>query len=250
MISVIREEQTDYLYPGFLDNTLASIPSEIDVTISIEPKRGEYYFSQDYFISKKDYPFKYVFYTLPSLKELFENELGENCAMVSYAADEKFHTPKKTRKLYDVGFIGRRYYYEREKYLDTITKFYPRSFLNLDTCPNKAIQERLSECKVLFNHTRPEIDVNLRFFEEMALGCQVMMRTPSLKEFAQEGKHYMGYSSEGEALEVIKKLLKDNNLREKITYNARRHFLKHHTYTHRAKTIVKHLEQYFKRTDI
>lgn len=247
MISVFREENTHYLFPGFLDRELKKYPFDRDITIAMEPKRGDIYFSQDYLISNKDYPFQFVFYALPSLKKDMELMMGKNCALVTYAADPDFHAPQKVEKLYDVGFIGKRYYVDRNKYLETITKFWPRSFLNLQDCPNALVPQYLNQCKVLFNHTRPEIDVNLRFFEAMALGCQVMLRTPALDQFAQDGVHYMGYSSHEEAVEIIQRLLADDDLRMKIAHNAREHFLKHHTYAHRAKEIVKRLTDYFER---
>jgi len=246
MIDVIIEESTDYLFPWFLKRELKKHLTDINLQLYVEPKRGEFYFCQDYSFSLKDYPYKFAFYALPSQREEHVKMMGKNCALVSYAADLEFHKPKPVKKIYDVGFIGKRYYPERIKYLEAIEKFYPRSFLNLDTCPNVTVPDRLSECRVLFNHTRKEIDVNLRFFEEMALGCQVMERNPFLQEFATEGVHYLGYSSPEELVEVIKKLLADDDLRQKITYNARSHFLANHTYAYRAQSVINHLEEYFK----
>jgi spore maturation protein CgeB len=248
MINIVREQGTDYLFAGFLEKEMEKHQTDVGGTIWIEPKYGnDIQFSQDYLPDFKYNPYRFVFYTLPSLKKDIELSMGKNCALVTYAADPEFHKVQPVEKKYDVGFIGKQYYPERIKYLQVIEKFWPRSFLNLDKCPPIDIPLRLSECKVLFNHTRPEIDVNLRFFEEMALGCQVMLRTPYLNEFAEEGVHYMGYSSNEELVEVLDRLLKDDELRNKIARQAREHFLQHHTYKHRAQSIINHITDYYER---
>lgn len=250
MITVNREQGTDYLFAGFLDRELSKHIVDFDAVLNIEPKRGgEIYFCQDYTIALKDNPqIRYMFYALPSYRKDHYAMMGKNCAVVTYAADPLFHKPQQVEKIYDVGFIGTRYYPERNKYLEMIESLYYRSFCNLDTLPGEQIPQKLSQCKVLFNHTRPEIDVNLRFFEEMALGCQVMIRNQYLPEFATEGEHYLGYSSPEECAEVIKKLLEDENLRNKITYQARSHFLSNHTYAHRAQSIINCLTDYYARS--
>lgn len=243
-ISIIREDGTDYLFPGLLAKELEKHEA-MDLQVSVEPKRWENYISQDYFISKKDYPFKYVFYALPSVGEEYKKEMGDHCSLLTYAADPELHSPKPVKKLYDVGFIGRPYYRDRQSYLKTIEKLCPRSFYNSYETAGVLVPDRLSECKILFNHTRPEIDVNLRFFESMALGCQVMLRNKVLDQFAIDGVHYMCYSSQGELVDLIKTLLADDDLRLRIAHNARQHFLKNHTYKHRAKSIIKHLTEYY-----
>jgi len=242
MINVIREEGTDYLFAGFLEKALKKRYCEHDITLSIEPRRGEFYFCQDYWITKQDFPVKFMFYALPSHQKEIERIMGKDCALVTYAADPTFHKNRSTKKNFDVGFIGKGYYETRREVL---------SFLkaNYNTCihedlPGSLVPDHLSQCKVLVNHTRPEIDVNLRFFESMALGCQLMLRTPSLSRFAEEGVHYLGYSSIEEMKNLIDLLLADHNLRERIAYNARLHFLENHTYAHRAQAIINHMKEY------
>jgi spore maturation protein CgeB len=240
-IGIVREPGTDYLFAGLLEKELDKQESPVDAVIGIEPRSGDISFCQDYSFDHVTPP-QFVFYALPSWREEHTKIMGERCALVSYAADPELHKPKNLEKKFDVGFVGNRYYHERNKMIEAVeSTFHTAVYSGL---PGYEIADRLSECKVLLNHTRPEIDVNLRFFEEMALGCQVMLRTPSLSEFAVEGVHYMGYSSEEECVEVIKKLLKDDDLRQKITHNARSHFLANHTYAHRAKAIINHLTEY------
>jgi spore maturation protein CgeB len=243
-ITIDMVGENDFLFPGMIHQELQRHEFDRDVTIFMEPNQGDIYFSQDWGPTEHH---KFVFYALPSLREGVTAMMGESCALVSYAADPAHHHPQKGEKLYDIGFVGKRYYPDRNGYLDMLVSHYPTSFANYDQLPRAELPNVLSKCKVLFNHTRPEIDVNLRFFESMALGCQVMLRTPGLKEFAREGVHYMGYSSHEECVEVIKRLLEDDDLREKIALQARSHFLTNHTYTHRATAIINHLREYYER---
>lgn len=247
-ISIVREDGTDYLFAGLLAKELGKHKA-MDLQVSVEPERGENYISQDYFISNKDYPFKYVFYALPSVGEEYKREMGKNCSLLTYAADPEFHIPKSVEKKYDVGFIGRPYYKDREDCLKVIEGGWGGSFYNSYETPGIEVPDRLNECKILFNHTRPEIDVNLRFFEAMALGCQVMLRNKVLDQFATDGVHYVSYGSPEELVDVIKILLSKDDLRLKIADNARKHFLKHHTYKHRAKSIINHLTEFYENRD-
>jgi len=249
MIGVIREEYTEYLFAGLLEKELKCHRFRRNATIAIEPKAGaEFYFSQDYGFNTVEKPCKFAFYALPHLENEIKKQVGNNCALVTYAADPRLHKPKKLKKIYDLVFIGKEYYDERRNYIKVLTDKYPRSFLNQgtrQTIPGQLIPKLLSQGKILFNHTRDVIDVNLRFFEAMALGCQVMVRNKWLGQFATEGVHYMAYSSPEELLAVVDKLLKNDDLREYIAFNARKHFLEHHTYGHRVQTIINHITEYY-----
>lgn len=249
-VTIVREEHTEYLFPGLLSKEMEKhqLPGTQEALIYMEPKIPRedellpVYFSQDYPMNRRA---EYLFYTLPSYGKDHKLAMGDNCALVTYAADPEFHKPKDVKKIYDIGFIGNPYYEERNQYLNVIQGAYPNSFFNQSGIPGQDVPGLLNQCKILFNHTRKIIDVNLRFFESMALGCQVMERNQYLDQFATDGVHYMGYSSHEELLEVLKKLLADDDLRLKIAHNARKHFLKHHTYTHRCKTIIKKLTEFY-----
>jgi hypothetical protein len=239
-ISIIREQGTDYLCAGFLQRELEKHEVEFEATINVEPKKGEITFCQDY-LSYNDSSF--VFYALPSQRKDHVEKMGKNTALVTYAADPGFHKPQEVDKKYEVGFVGRMYYPSRKELVDCVGANF--SLGRWEELPGTEIPVKLSQCKILLNHTRPEIDVNLRFFETMALGCQVMLRTPALEEFAKEGVHYFGYSSPEECVEVIHMLLKDEDLRMRTITNARSHFLANHTYAHRAQAIINHLTEFY-----
>jgi len=241
MIRVVREAGTDLLFAGLLEKELLKYDF-IDVDLVVEGRTGgEVHFSQDWPIITSDN--KFMFYSLPSFKGIFEEKFGKNCALVTYAADPFFHKPLKVEKTYDIGFIGKIYYGERDEYRQLLSSKF-NCFFKEDLDGTK-IPDILSRCKILFNHTRPEIDVNLRFFESMALGCQVMLRTPSLHLFAETTNHYWGYSTPEQCISVVEMLLKNDDLREKTAINARKHFLSNHTYAHRVASIISNLKEFY-----
>ena len=244
MISIAREDGTDYLYPGFLDRAMKKRNSKVDAVVFMEPRRGPIYYCQDYSFSLKDYPYKFVFYGAPYDKEESYRLIGKNSAWVTFAADAEFHKPVRGEKTHDIGFIGHNYYHEREVYLQELEKLRPRSFLNLSEVAGQDVPKNLSRCKVLFNHIRVD-GVNYRFFESLALGCQVVNRTSHLNEIATEGVHYLAYSSPEELFAVVERLLGDDDLRMKIAHQARSHFLAYHTCDHRALAITNLLEEFF-----
>lgn len=245
MLKILREGGTDYLFAGLLERNLARISPPLERVIGVEPIfSDDVYFCQDWpFPSVNKGTPQYLFYALPSQRKEHQKIFGDRAALITYAADPEIHKPVKTDKIYDVGFIGHAYYETRTNYINALKDKF--NVLFMSDLPGEQIPYRMSQCKVLFNHTRPEIDVNLRFFEEMALGCQVMIRNEWLDEFAKDGVHYLGYSNMEECIAVIERLLKEESLREKISIAARSHFLANHTYAHRLQSIVNHLTEVY-----
>lgn len=246
MLKIAREPGTDYLFAGLLDKALQKFTIDENVYLGVEPVySNDYYFCQDYsFQHYPDYP-KFVFYSLPSYREKHQEIMGDNCALVTYAADPEVHRPHPVEKIYDVGFIGKLYYDERNDYLNALNSKY-KVYIG-DNVEGKDLAANLSQCRVLFNHTRDTIDVNLRFFETMAIGCQLMIRNQWLGEFAKEDVHFMAYGSPEECLAKVDLLLGNDDLRNKITIASRSHFLANHTYQHRAISIINHIKESYAR---
>lgn len=241
MFKVIRDAGTDYLFAGLLEKELLKHDFSIDVDLFIEPRgKGEYYFSQDGTCEEGD-GVKFCFYVEPSQRDKMVKLFGNNCALVTYAADPEIHKDYGTDKIYDVGFVGKPGGDERDLYLNALKdsglKFYFNDVLN-----GECVGYELSRCKVLFNYIR-YVDVNLRFFETMAIGCQLVNRKWGLDNFAQEDVHYVGYSTPHEMLLKLHELLENDAERHQIALNARSHFLSNHTYAHRAVAIINHLKE-------
>lgn len=244
MVRVVRELGTDYLFAGLLEKELKKHDFPLDVALHIEPSnRSEIFFSQDVRITDPMNDIKFCFYVEPTQEEEMTRLFGKNCALVTYAADPELHYQHDVEKIYDVGFIGNKGGDDRDTYLDVLResglKFYESSATNGDF-----VASELSRCKVLFNYIR-YVDVNLRFFETMAIGCQLVNRKPGLEKLATRGLHYRSYNSPKEMLAVLDILLNNEGERKHIETNARSHFLSNHTYAHRATAIINHLKEFY-----
>ena len=178
------------------------------------------------------------FYTQPGWGNNFEKILGRYRSQChSYACDPDFHRPHEVEKIYDVGFIGQLDGDDRSNYLDLIRANFPKCFISSST-PNENVPLELSKCKVLFNHIRTE-EINIRFFENLAIGAQVVTHSPALHLFANEGEHYLSCKTPEEAIEKMKLLVEDDEKREKMAKDARSHALANHTYRHRLIGMLK-----------
>lgn len=244
MLKIIREPNTEFLFAGLLEKEIQKTVTDLDYSILVEPRVGsDIFFAQDWKIESKEdaYGADFCFYTQPSQRESMTRIYGKKCALVTYAADPILHKPVPCEKEYDVGFIGSPTGDDRFEYLEALRTSNYKVFIS-SNIPGNELTHRLSRCKILFNHIR-FVDVNLRFFENMALGCQVVNRKPELEEFAKEGVHYLGCSSPKEMIEVIDGLLHNPKQIEKITINSRTHFLSNHTYSHRVNAIINNLKE-------
>lgn len=176
------------------------------------------------------------FYTQPSMGEYFQSTFGrDKSLLVTYGIDPEIHKPHKVKKKYDVGFIGNVYGDDgRKEWLELIDKNF-NCFISTTT-PSEEVALRLSECKVLFNQMRYE-EVNIRFFEALSVGVQVVSHTPSLTMFADLGRDYLTFNSEEECLTKIKYLLENNELREQMEKQAQKTALRH-TYRNRLLSML------------
>jgi spore maturation protein CgeB len=242
MIRVMRDAGTDYLFAGLLEKELNKYRGFPMRRLWIEPRgKGNIYFTQDGSCTRED-NVKFCFYSQPSEREKMVEMFGKNCALVTYAADPAIHYQHDVEKIYDVGFIGKPHGDDRDDYLDALRQSGLKVFISEDT-PGEDVALKLSQCKVLFNHIR-YVDVNLRFFETMAIGCQVCSSHEELNEFAVEGEHYHAFDSPGDAINLIKHLLDHEDYINMTEIKARSHFLSNHTYAHRATSIINHLKEY------
>lgn len=178
----------------------------------------------------------HIFYTQPSLGESFARDFGRNnIQLVTYGIDPTVHKPHKVKKKYDVGFIGNVMDGDgRKEWLELIDKNF-NCFISTST-PTEEIPLRLSECKVLFNHIRYE-EVNIRFFEAMAVGVQVCTHTPALSLFADLGRDFLTFKTKEECIKRIQYLLDNDHLREEMDHNAQE-TAKRHTYRNRLLTML------------
>lgn len=183
------------------------------------------------------YDASHLFYTQPGWGMFFEQKMGRGkTKLLTYAIDEDTYPLVTAEKIYDVGFIGNVMAGDgRQEYLDIIKANF--NCLVTSEVATRDITKELAKCKVCFNHIRYE-EVNIRFFEALASGAQVVSYSPALHLFAEEGKHYLSFRTPEEAIEKINYLLKHDKIREKIVKDARSHVLKYHTYKNRVQEIL------------
>ena len=245
MITFNREANTDYLFAGLLEKEMINHPTDINLTINIDPciSANDIYYSQDTTLKGDKVEHEFVFFIEPSWREHFQGKYKNKCALVTYAADPLIHKPYNLEKDYDIGFIGNINGDDRIEYLNALKSSGLKCYIS-SNIPGNIMASELSRCKLLFNHIR-FVDINLRFFETMAIGCQLVNRKSSLKEFAEENIHYFGYDNPTEMLLIVKRLLKDDDLRNRTSLRARSHFLSNHTYAHRSQSIINHLTEIY-----
>jgi hypothetical protein len=156
-----------------------------------------------------EYGASHLFYTQPSWGKFFIDKIGINkVKCVTYAIDKDIYPKIDSEKIYDVGFVGNILAGDKREEFFNILKSNFNCFISSDV-PTIGIADVLSRCKVLINPQRFE-EVNIRFFEDLACGAQVVSYSPALHLFAEEGKHYLTYKTPEEAVEKIKYLLEND----------------------------------------
>lgn len=237
----VNAQSSSYLLPqDLLRKAAETYYPELEGTIHCEPhfKDGEPYWAFDNYRtggSVEGNP-SVIFYTQPSWGNDFANRFGsDRVKCIPYACDPEIHHPVDTKEIYDVGFIGNCMDGDgRKEYLDAISKEF-NCFISSST-PTEKMSEELSKCKVLFNHIRYE-EINIRFFEALAIGVQVCSRKQSLGLFATEGLSYMTFNSIEEAMSRIRVLLKNDNLRLRLKEKAVKE-AQNQTYYHRITSML------------
>jgi glycosyltransferase involved in cell wall biosynthesis len=236
---MIVKSSSHRLYPAdLLEKAISTYYPNIDFDLYCEPffEEGKPHWAFDNYRLNGFKVGTPLFYTQPGWgKFLDDNRTNFKC--VTYACDPEIHRPLDLEKEFNVGFIGelRDDTSEREKILEEIGKNFD-CYLSNDVL-TQDISAAYSKCKVIFNHIRTE-EINIRFFEGLAIGAQVVSHSPALHYFAKEGKHYLSFKSVEEAIDKINYLLKHDNIREKMAKEARQHALEFHTYKHRAEEML------------
>jgi len=244
MIKIDSQTSSVLLPQDLLRKAANEYYPDVNGIIHCEPnfKDGEPYWTSDCFRVRgkiEGHP-SVVFYAQPSWGNHFARLYGEDkVKCVTYAHDPDIHHPVDVKEIYDVGFIGNVQDGDgRKEYLDAIQNEF-NCFIS-STTPTDKISTELSKCKVLFNHIRYE-EINIRFFESLAIGVQVCSRKPSLGLFATEGLSYLTFSSIPEAISQIKMLLKRDDLRQKLKKKAQKE-AENHTYFHRITAMLPFLQ--------
>lgn len=241
----LHAETGQFLYPQqLLKKAFDTYYPEMSMELFCEPlyEEGHPHWAFDNFRCNGAVTDKasFLFYTQPSWGKYFQDRYGMNCKCVTYACDPEIHQVLSSEKEYDIGFIGelKADKGERETEIDLLKSKY-KVFVSSDT-PTYDLATAYSKCKIIFNPQRSE-EINIRFFEGLAMGVQIVRYSSALNLFAQEGKHYLSYKNNDQLIWNINYLLDHPEVRESMSRKARAQALQCHTYKHRAKEMIQAL---------
>lgn len=174
----------------------------------------------------------------PSYGE-FQNSKGD--------LPKDFFGPFGLQKIHDVAFVGHmttelngKCTNNRMHYLDTVFKAFPNSWFAFSVFFEQAAL-RYARARVGFNVSVRD-DLNMRFFEVLSYGnCLVTNRNVVGWEDLgfEEGKHFLGYTDEEEAVESVRWALKNPMEREKVAKAGHELVRSAHTYEHRLNEMFK-----------
>ena len=104
------------------------------------------------------------------------------------------------------------------------------------------VSEKYAESRLVFNRSIAG-DVNMRVFEAMCSGsCLVTDRVADMEKLGLvDGVHFAGYNGPGDAEELARMLLADDETRERIAAAGRAEVLARHTYAHRMAVLLEKL---------
>lgn len=154
-----------------------------------------------------------------------------------YAYDERLFFPTwDALKKYDACLIGL-HYENRDRLVDALRR------KGMDV--HYSIGEIFDEYRMLYSQSRIALnwsslnDLNARVFEGMGLGLPVLSNIVSdMKEFFEDGVHYVGFQHANDAVEKAVELLADEDKRNEIGRNAQALVLSKHTWQHRVQQIL------------
>lgn len=207
----------------------------------------------------KAYQQKYRFDLIWVAQKHMVPEFGPGAMWLPLAADEEIHTYQpyfaksegtwariRYRSHYDIGMCAAPYKHRRSfaelfKKAGLSTNFYFRKRFG------EVVTRELGRCTIGFNvgagfTGQKGQDINMRIFETMANGlCMLLTNTYEnlgYEDLFEEGRHYVGYRTEQEALDKALYYAKHTSASAKIAREGQKHILANHTYTHRCMKIL------------
>lgn len=180
----------------------------------------------------------------------------EKLFFLPHAVEPTAYYPFDIIEKWDWAFIGHLNCPERIELLDRFCKEFPNFYLGWRQghVPGWNVLEdaarKLSQARIIPNRTISD-DIPMRVFE--ALACKRLLLTnhiPTLGDLFENGKHLVTYQTVDEAVELARRLLADTPRREAISQAGYEEVLAHHTYDHRARSILKTTLNYEPKGDL
>lgn len=154
-----------------------------------------------------------------------------------YAADPVWHSPMEgLPQDYDACLIGL-HYPQRDRLVDYLRKMGLRVYYSLGEVYN---EYQIQNCKATVALSWSSLkDTPARVYEAMSMSRILLAnRTEDLTGQFVEGEHFLGFDNEQEAGEQIKRILKDENMREDMRWSAHRKIQAQHLWDHRVESIL------------
>ncbi len=211
----------------------------------------------------KAYCEKYRFTHIWVAQKHVVRELGPSAVWLPLAADEDTHVYRPEmeegvaakkgllekllgRESYDVGMCGAPYPHRRRfeklfKKAGLTTNFHFRKKFGTEATVETARSTIGFNAGAGFTGEKG-MDVNMRVFETMANGRAMLLTNTydglGYEELFDEGRHYIGYRTEEEAVDKALYYARNKDEAAKIAAEGQRHVLANHTYLHRCRKIV------------
>lgn len=191
-------------------------------------------------IAEKNYASTYTYFDKVYLPSNMKKELWtDNCSFLPMAVDfDYYHPPAIEEKPeYDVIFMGRMDRAYREEWIKKLSEKF--NVLNTGAERGLPTTTTLSKGKCSFQVSHYG-NLEQRNFEYSAVVPMVLERVPDIEVF-KENDHYRGFDTgnydefEKQIEWCVKNYKKAREMRDRMV----KHLFENHTYTHRAKQILK-----------
>lgn len=191
----------------------------------------------DYFLRIAQ-DFDYIFAAHKDAVERFK-EAHPKVFWLPLAADPYVHKRYDEEQIYDVAFIGSmnpKVYKERVELIARLSKEFnviARHGVYLDD-----VAKIFSKSKLVFNKSFKQ-ELNLRVFEALSCGrCLLTDKiNDGMEDFFEDRKHLVLYENSN-LEELVRYFLENEEEREKIARNGQQEVHAHHTFFHRASSII------------
>lgn len=156
-----------------------------------------------------------------------------------YGYDPEWCAPLNLKKEYDVTCIGN-IYDNRVRLFGRLDAEGYRICFQLGVAKNDA--KELYNQSIIGLNWSSRLDMTARVFEVMAMGIvPVINRVPDLANFFEEGKHYLGFSDEDEAVNKVKTVIDNPDIAKNIAENARKIMIEgKHSWDDRVLAMINH----------
>jgi spore maturation protein CgeB len=197
--------------------------------------------------------------TTPEIVDWYLKE-GVPAVYFPLASSPEFYFPLNIKKIYDVGFIGKKYGI-REKVVNKLLN----SGINAKAhgpgwhdgkLPLEKNNEFFNQCKIVLGigtigYCTDFFNPKLRDFDApMSGSLYITNRTPELKELFDEGENIELFDTLDELVEKVKFYLNNENARLDIEKKALKHSMDNHTYEKRIQTLFENLSDELLNKDI